>query len=81
MSKRGLLEGAYWFTMYTCFTAILSLAFFVLENPQSSSSKSILKDAMDGREILSKMATRSMSADRCNKTLAVRYFCPSRVYY
>ena len=73
MSRRGLLEGAYWFTMYTTFMAILSLVFFLVENPQNSASQDILKDANEGREILARMATRSMAADRCTKTLSVGY--------
>ena len=35
MKKRGLLVGAYWFVMYTTFFAIVSLVYFVLENPNS----------------------------------------------
>jgi hypothetical protein len=73
MSRRGLLEGAYWFTMYTTFMAILALIFFIVENPQNPSCKDILKDAIEGREILAKIATRSMAADRCTKTLSVSH--------
>jgi hypothetical protein len=78
MKKRGLLIGAYWFTMYTTFFAILSLVFYVLENPNSSTSQDILHDANEGKEVLASLAKRSMAADRCTITLAVRnipYFC------
>ncbi len=71
MKKRGLLTGAYWFYMYTTFFAILSLVFFVLENPQSPTSKDILRDAYEGKDTLASLAQRSMAADRCSKTLAV----------
>ena len=71
MKKRGLLTGAYWFYMYTTFFAILSLVFFVLENPQSPTSKAILRDAYEGKDTLAGLAQRSMAADRCSKTLAV----------
>ena len=72
MKKRGLLTGAYWFYMYTTFFAILSLVFFVLENPQSPTSKDILRDAHEGKDTLASLAQRSMAADRCSKSLAVR---------
>ncbi len=71
MKKRGLLTGAYWFYMYTTFFAILSLVFFVVENPQSPTSKDILRDASEGKSTLASLAQRSMAADRCSRTLAV----------
>ena len=71
MKKRGLLVGSYWFYMYTTFFAILSLVFFVIENPQSPTSKDILRDAHEGKETLASLAQRSMAADRCSKMLAV----------
>ena len=71
MSKGGLLIGAYWFVMYTTFFAILSLLFFVLENPESSISDELLKDAREGKDTLAGLAQRSMAADRCDKTLQV----------
>ncbi|KAI9751972.1 MAG: hypothetical protein M4579_005808 [Chaenotheca gracillima] len=69
MKKRNLLIGAYWFTMYTTFFAILSLVFFVLENPDNLGSPEILKDAVEGRDTLQSLAKRSMAADRCTATL------------
>ena len=77
MKRRDLLIGSYWFTMYTTFFAILALVFFVLENPNSSTSQDILKDALEGREILASLAKRSMAADRCTVTLAVSVGCRS----
>ncbi|KAK5088720.1 Gypsy retrotransposon integrase-like protein 1 [Lithohypha guttulata] len=70
MKRRGLLTGAYWFVMYTTYFAILSLLYFVLENPESSTSKDILKDAIEGRDTLANLATRSMAADRCTASLS-----------
>ena len=69
--------GAYWFVMYTTYFAILSLLYFVLENPESTTSKEILKDAVEGRETLDSLATRSMAADRCSASLAVSIPAPS----
>ena len=71
MKRSEMLIGAYWFTMYTTFFAILALVFFVLENPNSSTSQDILKDALEGKEVLASLAKRSMAADRCTVTLAV----------
>lgn len=71
MKRRGLLVGAYWFVMYTTFFAIVSLVYFVLENPNSTTGQDILKDAMEGRETLASLAKRSMAADRCSMSLNV----------
>ncbi|KAE8386636.1 putative C6 transcription factor [Aspergillus alliaceus] len=70
MHKRGLLNGAYWFTMYTTYFAILSLLFFVLENPDSPTAKDgVLKDAMEGKNTLAGLAKKSLAADRCSQSL------------
>lgn len=71
MRKRGLLLGAYWFTMYTTFFAIISLVFFVLENPDKPGSQEILADAKDGKDALAGLAKRSQAADRCSIALRV----------
>jgi Fungal specific transcription factor domain len=71
MKKRGLLVGAYWFVMYTTYFAILSLIFFVLEDPESPTCKDILKDAMEGKDTLASLAKRSLAADRCTASLTV----------
>ncbi|CAK37749.1 transcriptional regulator family: Fungal Specific TF [Aspergillus niger] len=70
MHKRGLLNGSFWFTMYTTYFAILSLLFFVLENPDSPTAKDgVLKDAMEGKTTLAGLAKKSMAADRCSQSL------------
>ncbi|KIW73953.1 hypothetical protein PV04_02027 [Phialophora macrospora] len=69
MKRRGLLVGSYWFFMYTTYFAILSLVFFVIENPNNSASNEILKDALEGRDTLASLAKRSMAADRCTVSL------------
>jgi len=72
MHKRGLLNGSFWFTMYTTYFAILSLIFFVVENPDSPTSKDgVLKDAMEGKNTLAGLAKKSMAADRCSQSLNV----------
>ncbi len=71
MKKRNMLIGAYWFTMYTTFFAILSLVFYVLENPDTQDTRDILKDAEEGRATLASLAKRSLAADRCTIMLNV----------
>ena len=71
MKQRGLLNGAFWFVMYTSFFAILSLVYFAAENPDNATTQAVMKDALEGRQILASLATRSMAADRCTATLNV----------
>jgi hypothetical protein len=75
MKRRGLLIGAYWFTMYTTFFAVLSLIYIHLDNPESSTGQDMLRDAQEGRETLEQVAKRSMAADRCSFVLGVRIDC------
>lgn len=72
MMRENYLVGSYWFTMYTTFFAVLSLVYYVVENPNSSTAHDILRDATDGRDALAILAKRSMAADRCTSTLNVR---------
>jgi hypothetical protein len=76
MKKRGLLRGAYWFSMYTTFFAVLSLVFYALENPENETSQEVLKIAREGKDTLESLAMRSMAADRCNETLKVTILSP-----
>ncbi|CAG8981788.1 hypothetical protein HYALB_00004731 [Hymenoscyphus albidus] len=69
MKKRGLLLGAYWFTMYTTFFSILSLVFYVIEQPDSDRCLDILADANDGKDALAGLARMSQAADRCSAAL------------
>jgi len=72
MKKRGLLIGAFWFTMYTTFFSILSLVYFVLENPDKPGTQEILVDAIDGKDALKGLAKGSQAADRCSIALQVK---------
>ncbi|KAF1985238.1 hypothetical protein K402DRAFT_422203 [Aulographum hederae CBS 113979] len=69
MKRRGLLYGAYWFSMYTTFFAVLSIVYFALENDGNPTSEEMLRDAYEGRNTLDELAKRSMAADRCKATL------------
>ncbi|KAJ6118291.1 hypothetical protein N7471_013758 [Penicillium samsonianum] len=70
MQRRGLLNGPFWFTMYTTYFAVLSLIFFVIENPDSPTTKDgALKDAVEGKNTLAGLAKKSLVADRCLQSL------------
>lgn len=71
MKRRGLLIGSYWFVMYTSYFSIISLVFYVFENPDSPTGKEIMRDATEGRDMLASLATRSFAADRCSQSLMV----------
>ena len=71
MKRKDLLIGAYWFSMYTTFFAIMTLLYFVLEHPDSPTSHELFKDAMEGKQLLDDFAKRSLAADRCSATLKV----------
>ena len=81
MSQRGLLIGSYWFVMYTTLLAIISLVFYILENPDSSNCQELLKDAVRGKDVLASLARRSIAADRCTQTLAVSRLAKTVVLY
>ncbi|KAL8759670.1 MAG: hypothetical protein Q9199_000631 [Rusavskia elegans] len=70
MKRNGLLTGAYWFAMYTTFFAVLSLVFYVIENPRNAASQEILRDAREGKDTLACLARRSLAADRSSQYLA-----------
>ena len=71
MMMKGMLNGAFWFIMYTSFFAVLSLVYFAAENPDNATTEAVMKDAIEGKEVLSALSKRSMAADRCTATLDV----------
>ena len=71
IQKQSALIGPYWFILYTEFFAILSLVFFVLENPDKPGSTEILADAKAGRDVIASLAQRSLAADRITTALNV----------
>lgn len=72
MKRQRMLGGAYWFSMYTTFFAIISILYFILENPASLTSVELFKDAVEGKQLLEHFAKRSIAADRCSDTLKVK---------
>ena len=71
IQKQAVLIGPYWFILYTEFFAVLSLVFYVLENPEKSGSAEILADAHAGRDMIAALAERSLAADRITNALKV----------
>ncbi|KAK0621332.1 fungal-specific transcription factor domain-containing protein [Bombardia bombarda] len=69
IQKQSVLIGPYWFILYTEFFAILSLVFYVLENPDKPGSTEILADAQAGRDVIASLAQRSLAADRVTNAL------------
>lgn len=71
IQKHAHLIGPYWFRLYTEFFAILSLVYYVLENPDKTGSAEILADAKAGRDVIANLAQRSLAADRVTNALNV----------
>ncbi|KAK0722851.1 fungal-specific transcription factor domain-containing protein [Lasiosphaeria miniovina] len=69
IKKQAVLIGPYWFILYAEFFAILSLVFYVLENPDKPGSSEILADARAGRDVIASLAQRSLAADRITNAL------------
>ena len=67
IKRRDLLFG--WISMYTTFFSIISLVYFVLENPDEDESQKILANANDGKDALIGFRRGSMTADRCSTAL------------
>ena len=72
IQKQAVLIGPYWFMLYTEFFAILSLLFFVLENPDRPGSAEVLAEAKAGKNVIASIAKRSLAADRITSALNVR---------
>lgn len=69
IKNQALVVGPFWSMLYTEFFAILTLVFYVLENPDKQGSAEIFADANAGREMITKMAGRSFAADRISKSM------------
>jgi hypothetical protein len=68
-----LLDGSLCLTIYIIYFAIITLISFVVENFESPTLRDcVLRDAMEGQVTLSKLAKKSMAADKCSQSLAVR---------
>lgn len=73
LHSRGLLNVAHWFTVYILSFATTSLHFFVLGNRNDPTIEETAEAAEKGRRILESLAERSPAAQRCLKSLKVRW--------
>lgn len=66
MIQRGILSGAYWFSVYTIFFSIACLIYYVHFSPERGSVEyfEITKDAERGKKILDTLKDSSMAARR-----------------
>ncbi len=71
MDDHGLLSGAYWFTVFTTFLAIMSLVMYIINNPDDPQLEEVRRLAESGRQILVGLSIRSLTADRCAAFLTV----------
>jgi hypothetical protein len=69
--KQAVLIGPYWFITYTQFLAVLSLLSYVLNNPNQSGISEVFADAKLGRDCISGLTQRSLTADRVTTALNV----------
>lgn len=72
LNKQAVLIGSYWFILHTQFLAVLCLVIYVSHNPDKAESSDILADATLGKNIISRLAQRSLAADRLSAALNVR---------
>lgn len=77
IKKQAVLIGPYWFIMYTQFLAVLSLVFYVLNNPDKPTCAETLHEAEVGKDAICGLSQRSLAADRVAAALQVRLFSPS----
>ncbi|KAB5570709.1 fungal-specific transcription factor domain-containing protein [Coniochaeta sp. 2T2.1] len=70
IQKQAHLIGPYWFALYTQFFAIISLVFYVLENPDKPGATEILEDAREGTEVIASLSQRSIAAERITDALS-----------
>lgn len=66
MYNRRLLNGSSWFAVHTIYYAVLTLAYFLLENPgPPATTDGILKDILEGKNTLAGLANNSIAVERC----------------
>lgn len=73
MQRHGLLNGAYWFTIYTTFFSVITLVYYVMVNQIDPTTIACLNDARIGKDCLLILKDRSLAANRCVKSLEVSH--------
>jgi hypothetical protein len=71
MEEKNVLNGPYWFSIYTTFCATISLLFTVWENAEAEEGLQTLKDAECGRAVLFGLSPKSAAAARNMEMLSV----------
>lgn len=74
LNNRGLLVGAYWFTVYIVFFSVMVLCMFIIGNPDDPTVDDTMTAAKKGRSILSRLAPGCRSAEKCLTSLEVSGF-------
>lgn len=64
LTSQNLLNGAYWFSIYTIFFSVACLVFYVHENPNDPEALDIRRDAELGKNALTSLKDSSMAAQR-----------------
>lgn len=62
--SKKLLNGAYWFSIYTIFFSVACLVYYVHENPGDAEALEIRQDAELGKNALTSLKDSSMAAQR-----------------
>lgn len=62
--SKNLLNGAYWFSIYTIFFSVACLVYYVHENPHDAEALEIRRDAELGKNALTSLKDSSMAAQR-----------------
>jgi hypothetical protein len=72
MEEKNVLNGPYWFSIYTTFCATISLLFTVWENADAEEEGlQTLKDAECGRVVLFNLSSKSAAAAKNMEMLSV----------
>jgi hypothetical protein len=72
LDSKGLLNGSYWFILYTTFIAVISLLMFVLSNKTDPTAQESLSAAVRGYRIFIKIAKSTVTARNFVESLKVR---------
>lgn len=69
LTSQKLLNGAYWFSIYTIFFSVACLVFYVHENPTDPEALDIRRDAELGKNALTSLKDSSTAAKRTHNLL------------
>ncbi len=71
LQDHGFLNGSYWFTIYTLYSAVLWLLVYILSDHAEPDMPAFVQAARSARRILCGLAPRSAIAERCATSLSV----------